>query len=723
MGATQRWLLLFLAALSLHAQTFVPAGIRFGGAVNPTSREFFSANRKSKLHIEDDVSNGTVPMIKLFVTVQEINKEGANSFWKADIFGNSIRSLADESVLVANDGAFFILRQDFRNWILVKRVGNPIPIFPSTGFPSRGSIFQAPEEKFPELDELNGQPIVRLWDRNSDQWSAFDIANEKVITPTPELIARWNSATRQKILDLVFASKREATLRKINRLSPKLTKLIQSTNAPQLRESHLEFLALRREPADRIWFERMLLENDAGRPPPGWPLGVPWRGLRWGPTSYSGYRKPERFFFETGDYARSHIDHLLAIFDKKPINKSPGPFPEIPDTYYLGAILGSVHLPMPILDKRGFIRIVLSPEAPQDLTSENLTTLYASPSLQISGDPLDLPDQIRFRFSVVLPGKYFIKAIWDKRSPRQNIPASPGSYESSWLGPITVVAATDVANLSINCTNRIAGGEPYYTADALATRLWETSCNEALTNFSTRKGSPAFVSFASPWTIATNKHTLNPCDEPAVFCLFESPPAFNTNAFRTPPQLIIRTRAQSSPQANRLTAERVLILDEHGCEFKPIETRAREQSHEFVFSAFPRCAATWRLRGYFGDETIFDYTITNHIRTAPISLPSQNIPFDLTLENLRVKVTQVGGYTSNGYVGLTFWEDGQSSTAWWAPEIILTDLHGNFISPEEACREEKFTHVLVRLHRNNADPEQIRRFEFTTDRITAPKKL
>ena len=78
----------------------------------------------------------------------------------------------------------------------------------------------------------------------------------------------------------------------------------------------------------------------------------------------------------------------------------------------------------------------------------------------------------RFAFTTVLPGKYHLKAIWDKRAPHSDTnSAGPGDYETFVSPQIIVKAGATVTNL-LFCTNRIAGGEAYYRADELFAEKW-----------------------------------------------------------------------------------------------------------------------------------------------------------------------------------------------------------------------------------------------------------
>jgi hypothetical protein len=78
--------------------------------------------------------------------------------------------------------------------------------------------------------------------------------------------------------------------------------------------------------------------------------------------------------------------------------------------------------------------------------------------------------KVPFFFGTVLPGKYQLKTIWDKRRPFTDTDKpGPGDYESLLSAPFEVTAGQTISNLIAFCTNRVetSGTANYYAVDEL----------------------------------------------------------------------------------------------------------------------------------------------------------------------------------------------------------------------------------------------------------------
>jgi len=88
-------------------------------------------------------------------------------------------------------------------------------------------------------------------------------------------------------------------------------------------------------------------------------------------------------------------------------------------------------------------------------------------------DP-DFASEVPFAFRTVMPGKYFIKAVWDKRAPFTDFEKpGAGDYESALTGPVELKAGMELMSIVLACTNRGPEGLEYYKADEQAARLWK----------------------------------------------------------------------------------------------------------------------------------------------------------------------------------------------------------------------------------------------------------
>src|SRR5205809_2900020 len=90
--------------------------------------------------------------------------------WTTTFEASSVMFLTERNVLISDDGRFFLFNAGLdRDWLLC-REGKP----PQSLLTSR-DLYRGPGpisslDKIIELDELNGDPIVRLWNSNWDRW-------------------------------------------------------------------------------------------------------------------------------------------------------------------------------------------------------------------------------------------------------------------------------------------------------------------------------------------------------------------------------------------------------------------------------------------------------------------------------------------------------------------------------------------------------------------------
>jgi hypothetical protein len=138
--------------------------------------------------------------------------------------------------------------------------------------------------------------------------------------------------------------------------------------------------------------------------------------------------------------------------------------------HFLGIMTSVVKLPTPITTKPGKLGIYLVPAGlrGKEWISEPGVGVVKAALSDVSGLQDDLVDEVEFVFGTVPAGEYFVKAIWDRRLPLIDArSASPGDYESDFIGPLNLTRGTVMTNVVVECTNRVAGGEGYYEADAI----------------------------------------------------------------------------------------------------------------------------------------------------------------------------------------------------------------------------------------------------------------
>lgn len=723
MGKAQKWLVLLLGMVSLHAQVFraLPAPAALG------NREFISENEKFHLTLEFALTNLNVSGPQAW-TAKMFRRDGnpPTLLWRQDFLDANLATAGESDIHVSDDGAFFLITLPMRDWTLVHKE-HPPRRFPQSARPSGGSQYSN-EDRIAELDRYNEEPIVRVWTRDKDQWTAYRVPTLDAIQPTSGDTTRWNEATRQKILAGIARLKNDQLRGKLADVSPKLSQLAKSampaSKQGEVAEIHFHFLTKRRDPRDRPLFEELIARPLVDPSPPGWPANNPLGGqvyyrflnsgtfVRWGGQN--------SFRSEHGTRARG--DRLLALFDKNPeaiaLEKNN---PQASKLFYLGAIDGTVDFPVPVMRKISTLRIFLAPEKSAGKTwSPEVIEKIEGPLSPYSTNIFEMPDYVSFQFETVSPGRYMLKAIWDKRPGFADTnQAGPGDYESPWV-PIEI-AAGGRAIVSIPCTNRVDGAESYYAADQLALQQWRKDGKELLLQKTVAQKNRREL-HAVPiedWLVKTNVSPRNKQHGLTRISLLEAPAPHNPKSLPRPPQLIIVARknkfVEGPPAVN---PEYLRILDEHGCSFSPTDVRHTTQTAIYTFTQFPRAAKTFRLVAYGPgrkSDVLYDYSMTNPFPTNQFPSTAQPFPLQLKMGAIEMTVKKVSSGGLNGWMDCSFFENGQASSNWWAPEVVFADADGNILDPSQMCREQKVTRVLGRISRNDGG-ESIP-FDFAIDRL------
>jgi hypothetical protein len=703
-----------------QAQTFAPTGVRFSSGPAASTRTFVSRNGKFRATL-DDTGNSTLGTIIIAVTMARVEAARSIILWRAQTYGSVVAMIQEQEVFVADDGSFLVFQASTSRWLLLKEGKEPFEMKIHVSRPSSPVVA---EDRLFLVDQIKDERVVAFWTSYSKEWTVFSVEREKQIEVAPQTIARLEGLMRENILGILARARASFLKARVDAVSPKLSKVagaaIPTVKFGELRQIHYEFLALLRNPADRVWFER-LIEPKPLIPPAGWPPGAVGRGFRYGQwTAWDS--NPDMLM--TWENDRVVGDWLLNVFD------SANPKDEIeihPDAKrklrYLGKVSGAILLPAPTLGRPGVMRLYLAPEELagkvwDDARIEVIENEF--PNLVTE----DLAtDELGFVFSTVTPGTYRMKAIWDKRRGFEDKRAAgPGDYESVWLGPIKVTAG-GAENLLLACTNRAAGGETYYAADQMALRKWSGDDEATLVNRDPdlRGKTEIFSQTFSRWAATTNFHTSKARDGLNRVSLRAVASLTNPNLLPRPPELWVswrRTRFIDGEPAVVLQSLR--ILDEHGCAYVPQIRFLGKRLAVARFESFPRAAPSFRLVGYGPapkGEMLFDYTLTNFVR-APLATnsPPLELPADVAAGDVTMRVTRLWGFSANAWMGANFAEAGQPSTNWYASEVNFVDAEGNFIEPAEMCREQKVTRVLGRISRIGSYPEESRRFEFTVNR-------
>ena len=61
------------------------------------------------------------------------------------------------------------------------------------------SYFESEESRLFEFDHIAGKPVIAVWDREAESWTAFSTADGVEAPVTADLTKRWNEMVRSKI--------------------------------------------------------------------------------------------------------------------------------------------------------------------------------------------------------------------------------------------------------------------------------------------------------------------------------------------------------------------------------------------------------------------------------------------------------------------------------------------------------------------------------------------
>src|SRR3954466_16301898 len=178
----------------------------------PGSRTFLSPNRKFKLVLEE----ATLPPISgprtmtLNATIVEEVGNNIVTRWAASFDWEPVQFCSDGDLIVSDDGDFFVIMKRNGGDVLLCAKDFRRRLATSTMFTGINTgLFLTPPERLVASDVLDGQKGIRIWLRNEDNWVAFGLSDDAKNLVEPEIAALWHEATRDKVLDLMYANKRE----------------------------------------------------------------------------------------------------------------------------------------------------------------------------------------------------------------------------------------------------------------------------------------------------------------------------------------------------------------------------------------------------------------------------------------------------------------------------------------------------------------------------------
>ena len=418
--------------LAVYILAFGPCALADTWA-HPTITEYYSENKTYIAYVTP--ASATPATVEVFKTERGIRK----SLWKCNL-GNTG---APCQCLITDDGQYVTTldennRRQYGGW------GDYVVAFYSSSgniaHYSLEQIFGYPEriddEQFRSLydrsvsgrmwvvgqvfiDYVDSKTCFCVWLYKGQKWLAWDVTTGQAMDVGDELQKRWDEKGRQWARTEGINSKHYW--------------------------SAAEFLARFKMPEDRALIEKLLDDKD----------------FYTGDQATGTFKNRQFARFYAASPRRQAAERLLAQWDALPTAERPS------ETKYrfLGEVVGTLRLPKAPQAGDGRLCIYLVDE---DRTVENwgketpvhrLTKLFEKYSFATSSWP---GAQMDFAIKGVTPGRYWVKAVWDKAEPftftDKDISGPPqkGDYETTDDQIIEVKAGETITGLIIDCTHQVS---------------------------------------------------------------------------------------------------------------------------------------------------------------------------------------------------------------------------------------------------------------------------
>lgn len=655
---------------------------------------------------------------------------------------------------VANDGSVAILWDT--HWI--NRSARVLLAFHRNGREANFSLNQirnrlgvkspedtSPGETFGEKQlevflEDESPPKYAIWDAEAQSWGVLDLATLTLSVAKPEERARLDSIGVAKARGLVRGGVSGWIVPGMNQ-----TMVAGATNGglnfPMLVAQEgvaYRYLTARRLPEDKPLIYA-LLKNPSG--------SATWSsegGGLLGPAIKTGFVSPD---LALGDELVAAWEGLASTnADSSTLGGAFGSRPPKP-LHYLGGVAGNVLLPFEFPNGAGPLRVFLIPDHLEKnawLNDREVSDIsFFTAAHYYDWKDSERPDHAEFYFDAMPPGKYRLKAVWDRRSDKAasglagKTPPGPGDYESAELEPIQIEAGKRMIGIALVCTNRVGEAEAWYAEDAAWAAKHPTASTdepdeeELDEEVSSPAGQQAKILFEAPAADWVIKSEMNPgkISLERIRLVEGLKPLEMENARRLEVKF-----ATPGFKADDDTFYQAELIDEHGCRASPARMRSSSEINEMDFELIPFGSRTFRLE-ITSLETVGNsaqpktrvearFSLTNLIKTAPEQWKADRLPakreLDLVtveLKALQPPITESWSQPPEDFEAaipaeaaaasratLAFTKDGQPAPGWRKEQGWFTDRWGNRSSdPGQFCKKETLFKYSMRLRR---DPDQ-----------------
>lgn len=508
-------------------------------------------------------------------------------------------------------------------------------------------------------------PSYAVWESTAGKWAELNLQTLQISSP---------GADREKTLNqLGLRQARE----EIRRYQPEfLSKAITSFRQPLRRlvpalvseeedaaiffpTSAYQFIAHQKQPQDRRLINRLLEAAPS-------------------PDYFEGFR-----ILGVGSIERMRGDELMARWEGNTSRafsySAPGGLAANEKHYSLARVQGVLRLPFQPPDNGGLVRIFLIPD---DLKKEGWdkndrvweTSRKVASSLYHFGS--ENRSEFSFGFSTISPGKYRLKAVWDKRPPHAGRADSkaeittPGDYESNETETFLLEPGDIRRGFILECTNQVGQAAEYFAAD----EVWKLE-NPAIyeTNRFELGMRSLFEGAVSDLILKTNKTRSGFRLKWMQYTELDS--------WTTP------TRSLSlSFGVPRVTEEggegsevdyRVVLVDQHGCKFHG-DTFPGSRHRVATFEMVPMSEDQFTVEIHSEEiqepqETIVaSFVMRNPLKGSPRNLEARETPVTAEADSLQIFLNKV----EIGATDLFYWLS--SSEIYGVPRVPINAADHSF---------------------------------------------
>jgi len=589
---------------------------------------------------------------------------------------------------------------------------------------------------------LNDPKLYAIWDVPTASWVALDLGTMKFQAADEGLKKRLNELGLEKARGIARQQQPSALQKILSKVAEKAAAIVPDlalgggSGESELEEAKaaFRFLAWQKKPEDKEAIERLL----EGKPN----LSISTTFSE-GPGDYEAWLASESWERRLGD-------ELLAAWEGQPMEEEEESefFPHYAPRLRLhrfGSIAGEVNLPFAAPDQPGIAWIYLIPANTREGAwerSKEIEKVSFDLDLKSMGGQDDYRlERLNFAFDTITPGKYRLKAVWDRRAPfaEKNDEAvavpGPGDYESAESAVIELAAGIRVGDIELFCTNRSGKADAFYAEDDKWKKEHLASEEEEemqeLPDGRLMKEKVLAGGSGADWVARTNENKGN-----IVLNRLRLVQSTGPEPEQASKHLEIKF---SMPKGKRDEYPSIMarLVDEHGCKFETHGYGSSGRTYEISFAMVPYGATQITLeilrqdlydengrpfRSGMRETLLSSHGLSNHFGVKPAEWQADELPakkdldivsvelarFNPEAEELPLEVAEqirsrlyTGGEAKRAESEFTFAREGKPAKGWHKVAGQFEDRWGNKAgSLAGFCREEELFRYGVEFARD-----------------------